>query len=314
MSLLDQLRPRLVNVKANSDGSIQCGCPECIRQGGDSRQEHLRIWPIGSFNCSKAGPDDKDHNRAIRAYIRPEDTSTGSSPSGPIIPDVEYLDPDPRPEMETIYKEDMLEKLCPDYSYWTGRRISEDVLRLIGGGVAPTDEKSKMSARYVFPIRNARSQIIGWAGRLVVYNTFAPKWKLLFKTSKACWPWFLVGDEVKATGRAVIFESIGDWLECRSHGITGGLVCFGLHLSSPTVGYLIAANPRHIIISTNNDKIGKPESADAGNKAADKIRAKLLGFFVEDKISVRLPQTAKDWNEAKPEEVDAFKAELELLT
>lgn len=305
MTLLDYISNHLENVRRAPDGGITAGCPVCIAEGSDKGRVHLRVWASGAFNCSKAGPLDKDHNRQIRSHIRPDSSCAA--------PDYEEQVPEQRLDVERVYPESVLGKLIPDYSYWIGRGVKEDVLKRLGGGVAPLEEKSKLSGRYVIPIRDDSSRIVGFTGRLVSPNSFAPSWKHLFKSSRVCWPWSLVGPEIKIIRKVVLLESVGDWLTLASHDMRYSLVLFGLNMNSHILGHLVEVNPTHVIISTNNDAIGKPESKEAGNKAALKVRRSLVAFFGEDKVSIRLPETAKDWNAADPAEADRFKEEVEAL-
>ena len=308
MTLIEYISYRLENVKRNPDGGITAGCPVCMREGSDRGRAHLRVWPSGAFRCAKAGSEDKDHNRAIRAHIRP-DESKGFSGS----PDYEIILPEQGLDADKIYSEDVLLKLIPDHSYWVGRGIKEDILKMTEGGMATPDEKGKLSGRYVFPIRDDNKRIVGFSGRLVSYASFAPKWKHLFKSGSVCWPWYLVGPEIKARRKVILVESIGDWLTLASYGMSYSLVLFGLNLNSHILGHLIEANPTHVIISANNDAIGRPESKEAGNKAAEKARGKLSVFLGQDRVIIRLPQTGKDWNVADPAEINKFKEEIEAL-
>lgn len=303
--LIDTIRDRLVGARWNSDGSLTSQCPACAHEGHDLKgRNHLRVYPNGAFNCI-VHSGDKDHNRIIRALIRGNEDGSSA-----LNTDVEYIDPDPRLDIDKVYPEDMVSRLVRDHTYWIDRRIGEPVLVKLGGGLAPTDEASKLSGRYVFPIRNDAKQIIGWSGRLTTHNSFAPNWKHLFKSGRTCWPWYLNGEAIRTARAAVLLESIGDALTLATHDIWNWVVVFGCNLNSQVISHLVAANPRRIIISTNNDLLGEAKSKAAGNKAADRFRAKLLSFFNEGTIQIRLPQTAKDWNAADSAEVEQFRREI----
>lgn len=58
----------LVNVKNNSDGSHQAGCPACMENGSDKSHNHLRIFPDGRFGCA-AFPSDSQHRRRIFSLV-----------------------------------------------------------------------------------------------------------------------------------------------------------------------------------------------------------------------------------------------------
>jgi hypothetical protein len=298
------LSGRLEGLRRNGDGTFQARCPACAAEGGDSQKQHLRIWPSSAFRCAKYG-DDKTHNRVVRALIYAD-----SDPDTLAALEVEFVDPEPKLEVEKVFPEEMLTKLTPNYRYWVGRGISEDVLRRMGGGLAPAEQKSKLAGRYVFPVRDTQGRIVGWTGRLVSDASFGPKHKHLVKASKVVFPIHVTGDAIRARRTVVLVESVGDMLSLLTHGVDCVLVLLGLNLNSRILGFLVAVNVQRVIISTNNDTIGRPESKSAGNKAADKIRDKLVPFVGEDKVVIRLPTTAKDWNAAEVTEIEAFRHEV----
>lgn len=313
MTRLDYIASRLQNVRRAGDGTLSARCPACAAEGGDTTNGggHLKVWPSGAFNCAKAGGDDKDHNRQIRASLYPDDDAAQQAA---LLSDVEYIDPDPRVDSPTIYPDSMLARLVHDYSYWRGRGIDDNTCARFEGGLAPIDEKSKLSGRFIFPIRDDQRRIVGFSGRLVLPNSFAPSWKHLFKSSKVCWPWYLNGDAIRARGSVVLLESIGNGLSLSQVGIHNWLVLFGLQFNSVVLGHLASVNPRQIIISTDNDSLGKASSREAGNRAARKVQAQLSSFFPEERVVIRQCQTRKDWNLVlieNPEELTLFKAELD---
>jgi DNA primase len=214
--------------------------------------------------------------------------------------------------VEKVYPEDMLTKLVPDYRYWVGRGISEDVLRRLEGGMAPTDERSKLSGRFILPIRDDKRRIIGWTGRLVSDASFGPKHKHLVKSSKAVYPIHIAAEPIRTSRKVVLTEGVGDLMTLHTHGMLNVLVLLGLNLNARMLGFLASVNATHIVLSTNNDSVGA-KGHDVGNKAADKLRAKLIPFFGEERVVIRLPQTGKDWGEASVDEVKAFKAEVDAL-
>jgi len=289
---------RLEKVRRNADGSVTCRCVACkAENNGDSTGNHLRIWQNGSFNCV-THTGDRQHNAFIRAYLR------GTNPDE--NPDYELIDPEPKISVERVYPESSLDRLVPDYSYWEGRGIKPEVLARLEGGMAPEDEKSKLSARFIFPIRGLDRRIVGFTGRLTFANSFAPTWKHIFRTSKVVWPWHVAEPYVRASGKVILVESIGDLLSCQSHDIMNVLCIFGLNINGKLISTLVAANVKQIIISLNRD-----EDPSKGQRAAEKIRNKLSAFFNEESLIIRLPpEGKKDWNECSSEEIEAFKQEI----
>lgn len=311
-SLHDVLVARLENVRRNGDGTYQARCPACAAlNNGDSQKVHLRIWASGAFRCAKAGSEDTDHNRAIRAFIH-----EGVDPLAiATLAATSLEDPNPKLDADTVYPEEMLQRLIPNHRYWIGRGIDEAVLRRLEGGLVPSDPPSKLSGRYTFPIRDyATRRIVGWTGRLTNDASFGPKHKHLVRVSRAIYPLTTVKDAIIRARKVVLNEGMGDQLALMTAGIDYTLMLMGLHINSRLLGYLVSANLDEVIISTNNDAIGKPESQCAGNVAAEKIRAKLVPYLGEHKVRVRLPQTRKDWCKTLEDgtnELAVFKGELE---
>ncbi len=319
-SLRDILASRLVNLRSNSDGSWQAQCPACAANNCDSTKSHLRIWKSGGFRCSKEAKDSPtdgplDHNRIIRAFLYQD-----LDPTALAALNVEIIDPEPKLTMEKVYPEEMLTKLVPDHRYWMGRGVSEEVLRKLEGGLALQDECSKLSGRYVFPVRDDKRRIIGWTGRLVSDASFGPKHKHLVRVSKAVYPIHVTGEHIRRTRKVCFTEGIGDSLTWANAGIWNYLVLLGLNLNARVLGFLVSVNPTHIIISTNNDteRVNKTtgEVTHPGQDAALKLRAKLIPYFGEERVLIRLPEAAKDWGEVakvRPEELVEFKAWMESL-
>lgn len=286
MFLLDLICTRLTSISRNGDGTIQAACPACRAEGQDKQGVHLRVWPSGAFSCA-AHQDDRAHNKLIRSLIRGDDDSTDS----PLYQDTEYIDPDPRPDIVKVYDEGMLNKLIPDYSYWIGRGIDEKVLKKLGGGVANSEEKSKLSGRYILPCRDEKERIIGWTGRLLVDFSFAPKYKIIGRKSSFLFPPIsIVEPAVRASGDLILVESQGDAMALLSAGIDCVYSLFGVTLSSKLVGRIVALNPKRIIIATNNEE-NQGKGHSVGNKAAIAIKDRLSSFVPEERILIHLPPT-----------------------
>ncbi len=310
-SLEQLLRIRLDNLKpANGGRGWQAACPVCRSEGGDSTRSHLRIYPHGAYVCAKH-KGDPAHNKAIYAFVY-----QGADASVLASMEADYIDPEPtKLDADKVYPEEMLSRLVPDHRYWLGRGISEEVLRKLEGGLAPIDEKSKLSGRYLFPIRDhVTTRIVGWSGRLVGSNSFGPKWKHLVRVSRCVYPLTAARESILSTHKVVLYESMGDYLSAATCGIPNGLVLMGLHLNSRALGFLVSAGLNEVIISTNNDTLGKATSKEAGNKAAETLRAKLIPYLGEHRVRIRLPTLTKDWNDglvAGNGELATFRDELE---
>lgn len=285
---------RLEKVKRNADRSITCACPVCRESGSDSQGNHLRIWITGAFRCIV--DDSRAHNRAIRAYLM--NTALEDNP------EEEYIDPEPTIESDKVYPESSLARLMPTYDYWLNRGARPDVIRELEGGLAPSDERSKLSDRFLFPVRGLDGRINGYIGRLVANNSFAPKWKNLIKTSRAVWPWNVTGAAIRATRTAVLVESPGDLISLLSNDVRNVICLFGLNLNGKIISTLVANDVRRVVISLNRD-----EDPSKGQRAAERIAERLTTFFAPENIVVRLPPQ-KDWGICSADEIAAFRQEI----
>lgn len=55
---------KLQNVVRFPDGRTRARCPACAQAGGDTKGEHLMLFPDGGFGCA-AHPGDAAHRKAI---------------------------------------------------------------------------------------------------------------------------------------------------------------------------------------------------------------------------------------------------------
>lgn len=204
-----------------------------------------------------------------------------------------------RPLIKGVKKFDknIIEELKPDHSYWLKRGVKEEVISEFKGGVALS---GKMKDRYVFPVFNHRSEIIGLSGRTTTEKSKI-KWKHLGDKSAWCYPLFLSLDDIKRTGRVYLVESIGDCLSLRQAGIANVIVTFGLDVSISILNLLLKLNLNNITISFNNDS----NKNNAGNFAAEKIYKKLKRYFDINQLEIKLP-TRKDFGEMTSKEIQEW--------
>lgn len=315
MDLHTVLSSRLAHLKRAPAGGWDAQCPVCAAAGVGLRgHSQLRVYANGAFHCVIAS-EQPGHNAAIRGFLYSD-----ADPSVLAELESQIVDPDPKVEMDVVYPEAMLAKLTPDYRYWTGRGIGEEVLRRMGGGLALADERSKLSGRYVFPVLDDKGRIIGWTARLVSDASFGPTWKHLVRSSRAVYPHHTAAQPIRAARKVVLVESVGDYLSCAEVGLWNALVLLGLNLNARMLGFLVSVNPTHIVISTNADteRVNKVTGAitHPGQDAAERLRARLVPFFGEERVLIRFPKAAKDWNKVlmeAPDELRAFKAEVDAL-
>lgn len=190
-------------------------------------------------------------------------------------------------EMEKTYDNSILDKLFPNYNFYSKRGISEQTQRdfkvgLAGGG--------NMYRRMVFPIYNGHSQIVGFSGRRVDDNDFS-KWKHIGKKNNWIYPSFLPNkdniDSIIHLKKSVyLTESIGDAMALYDQGIKNVVVIFGLSASPAVISYLSGINLTKIIIAGNNDTGSKE---NRGLMGSIKNYLKLSRYFDLDVLSIKLP-------------------------
>lgn len=191
-----------------------------------------------------------------------------------------------------IFDKSLLLRLRKDDSYWNNRGISSSTLSAFQGGVATS---GKMFNRYVFPIFNNENLIIGFSGRDISSLTLdgRPKWKHLGDKKEWVFPAQINLSDLKEKKQVIITESIGDMLALMENGIKNILVSFGLNISNKILYSLIALNPERIIVAFNND--GSDQGA--GNVSAENAKNKLLNYFDQNQILVKLPAKHKDFGD-----------------
>ena len=203
---------------------------------------------------------------------------------------------EPKITQPKIFENKQLSKLMPDQAYWNKRGISNGTLSRFKGGVA---DEGKMANRYVFPIFNKKEQIVGFSGRDLKpakkenSKFFRPKWKHIGDKSKWNYPLLNNIKIIREEKFIIIVESIGDMLSLWENDIKNTIVSFGVILSPDMLSTLTRMDPDKIYISFNNDSA----NSNAGNEAALVAKKKLLQFFDEDQITIKLPESHNDFNE-----------------
>ncbi len=130
-----------------------------------------------------------------------------------------------------------LSKIDPDYSYWRNRGItSTTVLRDLGSGVVRST--GKMSNRYVFPVQNAKKQIVGFSGRDISGKSKI-KWKHLGNKQDWRYPAQINFKNIIKSKTVILVESIGDMLSLWDIGVKETVVTFGLDISLSVLNFLI---------------------------------------------------------------------------
>lgn len=209
-----------------------------------------------------------------------------------------FYEPKQLIEMERIYPDSILEKLFPNYSFYTKKNYKESTLKFYKTGFAG---EGKMYRRMVFPIYNENSQIIGFSGRKIDNFEKIPKWKHLGQRKNWIYPAHIpavktVDSWIKEKEEVILVESIGDSMALYENNIPNNIVTFGLGVSPAIISYLNSFQLKKIIISTNNDF---ESSINHGYNGAIKILLSLIKYFNFDQIEIRLPpQSYNDFSDA----------------
>lgn len=208
-----------------------------------------------------------------------------------------------KPILKSVKKFDqaLLSKLEDDQSYWIKRGIGLETLLEFKGGLA---KAGKMKNRYVFPIFDGNTNIVGFSGRDIT-NKSKIKWKHLGEKNDFIYPLFLNNKSIEEQKEIFLVESIGDMLSLYQAGIKNVLVTFGTNLSLSILNYCLKIDVRKIFISLNNDV----EKNMAGNLGAEKIYSRLKRYFDDKQLKIALP-TKKDFGEMSEEEILQWKTNL----
>ena len=208
-------------------------------------------------------------------------------------------------EMEKIYDNDILEKLFPNYNFYSKRKISEQTQKDFKVGLAGA---GNMYRRMVFPIYNIHKQIVGFSGRRVDNNDYA-KWKHIGKKNNWIYPSFIPNEEtvdsiIHSKKSVYLTESIGDAMALYDQGIKNVIVIFGLSVSSNIISYLSGITLDKIIIAGNNDLSSKD---NRGLMGSIKNYLKLSRYFDLDILSIKLPPNKhNDIGDAHEDSCDLF--------
>tara|TARA_Y100000310_G_scaffold302112_1_gene339155 strand:- start:1334 stop:2269 length:936 start_codon:yes stop_codon:yes gene_type:complete len=194
-----------------------------------------------------------------------------------------------------IFPKAVLAKLSPEHNYWIERGISEYTVAQFRGGIV---REGKMANRYVFPIFDAKENLVGVAGRDLINSDRRPKWKLIGDKSQWKYPAFLNHRHLKKQKTVIVVESIGDMLALWDCGVKNICVVFGLDVGPALLSLFLRYDMERVILSFNNDS----ENNSAGNAAADKAHRKLLRYFDHNQVEIALP-SRNDFGEMSKGEI-----------
>jgi len=203
----------------------------------------------------------------------------------------------PKFEIQKTFPKEILDNLIKNHSYWISRGISENTVKLFGGGIF---DKGRLKSRYCFPIFNEFNQLVGLTGRTLVGSDI--KYKHLGQKSHWLWPLHLNETIIKECKSVILLESPGCVLTLWDAGIKNTLCLFGTKCSVPILNALIRLDLDKIYLSLNNE----PDNNNIGNKAAKQIYHQLTRYFDDNDVVEALP-LKKDFGEMTKTEILIWK-------
>lgn len=192
-------------------------------------------------------------------------------------------------KMSKVHDPSCLKRLIPHKQFFTKRGINAIVLDKMQSGYSAGG--TGFYQRYVFPLFNEYSQIVGFAGRHVFWKeemTNVPKWKIIGPKNDIVWPLYVptfpeCEKKILESRSVLLVESIGDSLALTESGYENNIVLFGLALQNKIITELIRLDPEKISICLNNDE------EENGQIAACKVALKLLKHFSISKLEIKIP-------------------------
>ncbi len=200
-------------------------------------------------------------------------------------------------KLPQIFDMAVLRDLIPDHEYWIKRGITRKTAELFKGGLCLDSQTllGKLKNRQILCIYNSLKQLVGFTARDITGKNYI-KWKHLGEKTSWVWPAYLNHKFVQESKTVILVESPGDILKMWDCDIKNVICLFGTECSHAILNYLLKINPKHIIISTNN------EESEVGNKAAEKIYNRLKRYFNHHQLQIKLP-IKKDFGEMSCEEI-----------
>lgn len=195
-------------------------------------------------------------------------------------------------EIDIFFDHKEIKTLLPHYNFYNEKGISSSVLKEYHSGFSSS---GKMNGRFVFPVYDENSRIIGMTGRHLLWNKSSkfPKWKHIGRKNNWVYPVFLPNNnenlffkDIELKKEIILVESIGDSLALTEQGIRNHLVIFGLDLSPKQLSFLNSLSVNKIIIATNNDS---NKQINRGRESAIKIFLKLIKHFDIPMVEIKLP-------------------------
>jgi hypothetical protein len=197
----------------------------------------------------------------------------------------------PQIKIPEIFDKSILKDLIPDHSYLIGRGISLKTCNMYGGGLC-LDSGSilgKLKARYVMPVWDSKSNLVGLVGRDIT-NKHSIKYKILGNKQNFVYNAAVNGKFIQESREVFLVESQLCSYKLTDLNIRNNLVLFGTECSYGVLNYLLKLNLKKIYICLNNE----PDNDSIGNKAAEKVYSRLKRYFNQSQLKIYLPP-AKDF-------------------
>ena len=195
---------------------------------------------------------------------------------------------------QEVFSDDVLKRLSPAVVFAKQRGLDYGVISKMGAGLAT---KGAMNGRLVFPIRNLKSQIVGFTARKVNDEQLGPKWIHLPDTFRKNVNLFNISRAQKdiIKHRSVfLVEGPFDVVKLEMAGFYNVVALLGTTLSDEQIGLLAKLGVIEVYVGLDNDEPGK----EASVRIAGKLEKNLYDQYI-----VQYQCQEKDWGEMSIEQI-----------
>lgn len=197
------------------------------------------------------------------------------------------------PKDEQVFKDEILDSLVPDHSFWLKRGISKETLNFYKGGLS---HEGKMYLRYVWPVYNKYNKIHGLIGRDITNwsNREGKKYKNLGDSRRFLFGVFNKDDDgIQTTIRSILdikevilVEGPSDKVAAHEDGVYNVIPTIGLKVSKLLQDFLLNFDLQKIKVAFNKDG---EENNFVGENASVKAAALLMRRFGGEKVFIKPP-------------------------
>jgi len=196
--------------------------------------------------------------------------------------------------VQEFYEPAILNKLSSPDPYAKKRGLSVELVKSMGGGIASA---GSLHHRFVLPIYNIASNIVGFTGRTLDDNLCVPKWLHAPRHLKKGLNLFNIQNAFEAAQKSktmIVVEGPIDAIKMMMAGYYNVVALLGTSISDGQITLLSRCNVCKVFLAMDNDK--------AGNKSTFAIAMK-LNRALFDHETLQPPDNKKDWGECEPQDI-----------